>query len=87
MIAESKDPDRSIYIGAKTEGFGITNVQDGLLIKLTNNGELVWIKRIGGLGSTLLSRIATEEDGSVIVMGNTDSYGEGSYDILILKLN
>lgn len=55
--------------------------------KLTSDGNLEWFKMFTGSGSEQLIRLLKQDDGGVLAMGNTDSYGEGSFDAVLLKLS
>lgn len=78
--------DSAIYIGGWTDAFGITHDSDAILIKLSSNGDLEWIRLIGGAGENGIFSLLSQEDGSVVCSGDTSGYGEGNYDILLLKL-
>ena len=86
-ITESDDSSRVIYIGGYTVAFGITNLGDAFVIKLTSNGDLQWIKLFGGAAFNELRSIIIQEDGSLVCTGQTLGYGEGGYDIMLLKLS
>ena len=49
-MAESKDG--AVYLGGITKAFGIVNEQNGFVAKVSSNGELMWMKMLGGLLTT-----------------------------------
>lgn len=51
--------DGAIYIGGNTEAFGIPNNQDILVAKFNSNGDLQWVKLLGGLGESTLWSLIT----------------------------
>jgi len=60
---------------------------DGLLIKIDKNGELEWIKVVGGKEWDELHTAIPTSDGGYLAVGFTDSFGNGGEDIWVLKLN
>lgn len=59
---------------------------DVYVIKTDLNGNRVWEKTYGGISFDLGSSIAAMDDG-YIVTGYTLSYGHGSYDVYLLKID
>ena len=66
---------------------------DGWVIKLNENGELLWQKCVGGTGTDALRDVQTTADGGCIVVGYTNSVdnnavgNHGNNDVLVVKLN
>src|SRR3990167_857904 len=60
---------------------------DFLVLKLNSDGTVVWQKTYGGTKSDSASSIQQTSDEGYIVVGNTYSFGTGSGDFWILKLN
>lgn len=58
---------------------------DILLIKLDNEGEEQWRKTYGGLRSDSARRIIQEENGDLLILGTTSSYGLGRQDVFLIK--
>ncbi|MBN1833429.1 MAG: hypothetical protein JW896_15095, partial [Deltaproteobacteria bacterium] len=64
--------------------------RDGWVMKLSATGEILWQKKIGGSDLTTsdtLSSLHRTYDGGVVVAGSTDSFGIGSRDAWVLKLD
>ena len=45
---------------------GITNDRDAIVIKISSNGDLQWIKLLGGAGLNTIMSLLSQEDGSVV---------------------
>ncbi|MBW8050105.1 MAG: hypothetical protein FVQ77_07160 [Cytophagales bacterium] len=59
---------------------------DGYLIRTDANGDTLWTKTFGGNGTdNLYSVLQTSEGGFIITTGATESFGAGSYDVLLIK--
>lgn len=58
---------------------------DILLIKLDSEGEEEWRKIYGGVGNDTGRRMIQEENGDVLILGATASYGFGNKDVFLLK--
>ncbi len=61
--------------------------QDGLIVKLDSTGDVQWKKTFGGAGTEKLSSVVQTSDGGFIIGGSTSSFGAGSTDTLVLKLD
>jgi len=76
-----------------TKSFGAGDY-DILVLKLDSNGDVSWQRTYGGSGSDFACTIQqTDDDGDgmkndgYIVAGNTSSFGAGSADMWVLKLD
>jgi len=82
-VIQAKD-DNYIVVGTTSD---ITNInKDILIMKLNQNGKILWSKTYGGSGKEEGHDIANTIDGYIVV-GSTSSYGEGRYDVYVLKIN
>jgi len=73
------------YIGTGwTMSYGAGG-DDILVFKLHSNGDFSWAKTIGGSGNDYSYSVAQATEG-YIVAGDTNSYGAGNIDFLLLKL-
>lgn len=63
--------------------------RDVLVIKLASNGTITWQKKYGieGPNENAASSIQQTSDGGFIVTGRTNSFGAGSDDVWLLKLD
>ncbi len=72
-----------IIAGAK-QLYGAEDV-DAWLIKTNNNGYNEWDKTFGGTGDDRAWSVQQTSDGGYILAGQTNSYGAGDYDVLLIK--
>ena len=80
-------PDGGYIISGGTSSFGAGGY-DAWSMKLDSGGSVIWQKTYGGPGAEYGgSQIEQTSDGGYIVAGYTTSYGAGSGDFWILKLD
>jgi hypothetical protein len=72
-----------IVVG-NTESYG-SGDSDIWLIKMDSKGEIEWDKTFGGLGDDGCGSVVATEDGGYVVGGVTQSYGNGSNDLWLIK--
>jgi len=65
----------------------LTHDADILLVKTNRNGEQIWYKTFGGEGHDWVKDIIASPDGGYLVCGSTQSYGSGSFDVFLMKIN
>ncbi|PMQ02381.1 MAG: hypothetical protein CBR30_01695 [Dictyoglomus sp. NZ13-RE01] len=78
--------DSGYIVAGYTESFGDSD-EDVYILKIDENGELVWEKIFGGKYYDVVSSIQQTSDGGYIVAGYTKSFGAGGRDVYILKLD
>ncbi len=80
------DQNRNYIIAGYTNSFGVgtTNV---LVQKYDNSGNLIWSKTWGGNNSDAANAVAVDKNNNIYIVGSTSSFGNGGYDILILKFD
>lgn len=78
-------PDGVVVTGDKTETFG--QPLDILVMKISEEGEMVWEKNYGGSGVDQGQAIINTPDGGFLIAGESDSYGDGDNDMFLLKLD
>lgn len=78
--------DCGYIVAGYTDSHDIGNL-DFYIIKLDMNGSIEWEQRYGGSNSEIAYSVQQSSDGGYVVSGNTYSYGSGSSDYYIIKLN
>ncbi len=73
-------------IAGETESFGAGNY-DAYIVRLDDNGTLLWTKTFGGTGNDYGESIIRTSDGGYAIGGYTNSFGMGDYDMYIAKLD
>ena len=58
-----------------------------LIVKTDKNGNKLWYKTYGGESHDWSKDIITAPDGGYFVCGSTQSFGEGSFDIFLMKID
>lgn len=75
------------YIAAGyTDAFGAGST-DAWVTKINGDGAIVWQKTVGGTGNDVANAIQVTGDGDYVVAGYTSSFGAGSSDAWVFKLN
>jgi hypothetical protein len=59
---------------------------DIYLVKLAENGDIIWQKVIGSPNTEWANAIAVDENGALMVLGHTDAGISGSLDVCMLKI-
>ncbi len=60
---------------------------DFYLVKLANNGTKLWTKSFGGSENEWGSSAILTKDGFIVLAGQSKSYGSGSFDFWIVKVD
>ncbi|HTB32569.1 MAG TPA: T9SS type A sorting domain-containing protein [Bacteroidia bacterium] len=83
-IIQSKDGGYAIAGYTASYGSGNYNMY---VIKLDSAGNLKWTKVIGGILSEKGYSIIQSREGDYVITGNSESYGAGSVNIYLVKLD
>jgi hypothetical protein len=81
-----KTPDNGYLAAGSAASFG-AGLDDYWILKLDPWGNIIWQKAFGGPGSDRALSLASTLDGGAVVAGATTSFGFGSDDFWLLKLN
>ncbi len=74
-----------IFTGAEYS-FG-AGFSDYYLVKLNNLGNMEWSKAIGGFNEEHSRIVKQTSDSGFVIIGHTNTWGVGNWDILIVKTN
>jgi len=77
--------DGGFVLTGSTDTYG-KGETDLIIIKTDFEGDKLWETTFGGKRAETGYSILEASDGGIIVAGNTESYGNGQYDFLVLKL-
>ncbi len=78
--------DGGYAIAGYTNSFG-QGGQDVYVVKLDGSGNVQWTKTIGGANNDYGQSIIQTTDGGFAIAGYTASFGAGSYDVYVVKLD
>jgi len=78
--------DGGYILLGKTNGFGIGDF-DAHLVNTDASGNILWTKGYGGTGTDEGISVQQTSDAGYIIMGTTNSFGAGLFDIFLIKTN
>ncbi|MGB3479755.1 MAG: T9SS type A sorting domain-containing protein [bacterium] len=78
--------DGGFIVVGGTSSFGADSV-DLYLLKLNSSGDTLWTKQYGGSGYDGGLAIESTSDSGYIIVGCTSSYGQGDYDVWLIRIN
>ncbi|MBN4062345.1 MAG: hypothetical protein COA57_10660 [Flavobacteriales bacterium] len=79
-------PDGGFAVAGYTESYG-KGGKDVLAMKINAQGKLLWAKAYGGVAEDEALSIASSDNGGLLIVGRTESFGSGSSDIYTIKTN
>lgn len=91
QIINSSQNDGYVFVGSKHGFFDDvhadfkTHDADILLIKVDENGNQVWKKTYGSSEHDFGYSVCNAPDGGYYLLGSSQSYGNGSFDMLLIK--
>ena len=78
--------DKSVAICGTENSFN-DPYNDIYIVKTDSNGTQNWNQRFGGNGYEWGTSICEADDGNYVVLGQTNSFGNGSFDIYLIKID
>lgn len=78
--------DNDIFIIGATTSFG-EGKSDAFLMKMSDKGIINYFKTYGGSDHESMNSIIKVNENTLLLAGATKSYGNGSYDAMVLTLN
>ena len=76
--------DGGAVVVGKTKSFGHGHY-DFYVIKLSSEGKVLWSKAYGGTTNEEAHGVTELADGSLVIVGGTESFGAGDFDFYIVK--
>ena len=76
--------DEGFLFAGRTESFG-NGSTDVWIIKTDQYGDTVWTKTFGGIDSDFASRVIITDDGEIMVLAETQSFGGGLSDFCLIN--
>jgi hypothetical protein len=78
--------DGGYAVAGSTTSYGAGN-NDMYIVKLDGSGNLQWSRTVGGSNAEYGYSIVQTTDGGYTLAGTTTSFGMGSYDMFVVKLD
>ncbi len=82
--AVEQTSDGGYILVGYTGSFGVQG-HDLYMIKTDQDGDTLWTREYGGSGYDYGWSVRQTPDGGYVVTGFTDSFGQGSYDVWVLR--
>lgn len=79
--------DGGYVVGGHSETYGGLNYPDMLAVKIDGSGNLQWARSTGGSGNDVCNSVVKSSDGGYGLLGNTNSFGAGDFDMYFVKLD
>ena len=76
-----------LYLLGTTKSFGLDHSPDFYLVKTDEQGNEIWSLTIGGQKEDYGYKVAATADSGCIVVGKSNSFGEGKFDMLLVKVD
>ncbi len=73
-----------IIVGAAKSGSGNNDVY---VVKVDAKGTIAWKESLGGRGADWASDVIVTSDGDYAIVGHTNSFGAGTFDMWLIKLD
>ena len=77
--------DGGFLVAGTTKSFGFGKY-DFYLLELNSRGSSRWANVYGGEDRDMAHSLTKLKDGSILVTGETESFGNGDYDVMMIKM-
>lgn len=77
--------DGALVIAGYTSS--VQKKEDAYIAKLNGQGDIMWQQSIGGTLDDRALAVVEDSDGSIVIAGETTSFGSGGSDIWVVKLD
>ena len=81
-VRETKDGG-FLVVGTTKSG---SDNNDIYLVKVSTEGNVLWKKSFGDFGSEWATDLTITDDGEILIVGHTNSFGAGSFDFWLLNV-
>ena len=84
------EKDSSIVLAGYTDAFSTTSTnRNTFLLKTDLDGKIIWVNSFGSTDRDghWPTGLARNEDAGYYVLGSTNSFGQGGYDLFLIKTN
>ncbi len=85
--AIARAADGSILVLGHSKSYSKNYDYDLLIAKVSLEGKLIWEKHIGGMRDEFAGGIAGTDDGGALIVGSSQSFGEGDKNVYIVRLD
>ncbi len=85
--AIARTDDGNYLVAGTSRSYSEGGDYDLFLVKITPEGKKIWMRDIGGKEKDYATAVAATPDGGAIVAGATRSFGRGSYDFFVVRLD
>lgn len=86
-MSMDKNEQGDLFLFGTTKSYGVNGSADFYLVKTNNIGEEIWNLTIGGDNIEFGHQVIATADSGCVVIGQTNSFGEGGFDFLFTKID
>ena len=87
LAGAKQTPDNGFILTTQIRDSLVVDIRDVLVIKTNSIGDTIWTRIIGGAGDEEPMDIDITSDGGYVITGRTSSFGAGSTDIFLTRLD